>query len=293
MYHATKWGIEGFVESVAQEVVPFAIGMTLVEPGGARTEFRYGQRPGRREGARLRRHARARSASHPGPGQRARHPRPRTHGGRDHRQRGPGTRTPAPRAGIRRAPEHDQDSTSGSPASRRKPSSPPRPTARPESDRLGCCGTRPPTVRAGQGVASGCDSLHRALRLMRESTDQGPCCSQGSAAGILASRRVSRAPTMFVLIECDTVRARKASCLRRLRPGRTAPNKDGDNGARPRASRLSQEARHARVHPESSPCALDQDALIGYLFYGLTAQAWPGWVCRRHVKTDPVAAAEI
>ncbi|MEG2324506.1 MAG: SDR family oxidoreductase [Enterococcus sp.] len=42
MYHATKWGIEGFVESVAQEVAPFNIGMTIVEPGGARTEFRYG-----------------------------------------------------------------------------------------------------------------------------------------------------------------------------------------------------------------------------------------------------------
>jgi len=42
MYHATKWGIEGFVESVAQEVVPFGIEMTIVEPGGARTEFRYG-----------------------------------------------------------------------------------------------------------------------------------------------------------------------------------------------------------------------------------------------------------
>jgi NAD(P)-dependent dehydrogenase (short-subunit alcohol dehydrogenase family) len=42
MYHATKWGIEGFVESVAQEVVSFGIGMTIVEPGGARTEFRYG-----------------------------------------------------------------------------------------------------------------------------------------------------------------------------------------------------------------------------------------------------------
>ena len=42
MYHATKWGIEGFLESVAQEVAPFGIGMTLVEPGGARTEFRYG-----------------------------------------------------------------------------------------------------------------------------------------------------------------------------------------------------------------------------------------------------------
>jgi NAD(P)-dependent dehydrogenase (short-subunit alcohol dehydrogenase family) len=41
MYHATKWGIEGFCESVAQEVAPFGIGMTIVEPGGARTEFRY------------------------------------------------------------------------------------------------------------------------------------------------------------------------------------------------------------------------------------------------------------
>ena len=42
MYHATKSGIEGFVESVAQEVASFNIGMTIVEPGGARTEFRYG-----------------------------------------------------------------------------------------------------------------------------------------------------------------------------------------------------------------------------------------------------------
>jgi NAD(P)-dependent dehydrogenase (short-subunit alcohol dehydrogenase family) len=42
MYHATKWGIEGFVEAVAQEVASFGIGMTIVEPGGARTEFRSG-----------------------------------------------------------------------------------------------------------------------------------------------------------------------------------------------------------------------------------------------------------
>ncbi|HCD06804.1 SDR family oxidoreductase [Companilactobacillus crustorum] len=42
MYHAAKFGIEGFSESVAQEVAPFNIGMTIVEPGGARTEFRYG-----------------------------------------------------------------------------------------------------------------------------------------------------------------------------------------------------------------------------------------------------------
>ena len=42
LYHATKWGIEGFCEAVAAEVAPFGIGVTIVEPGGARTEFRYG-----------------------------------------------------------------------------------------------------------------------------------------------------------------------------------------------------------------------------------------------------------
>lgn len=42
LYHAGKWGIEGFCEAVAQEVVPFGIGMTIVEPGGARTNFRFG-----------------------------------------------------------------------------------------------------------------------------------------------------------------------------------------------------------------------------------------------------------
>lgn len=42
MYHATKFGIEGFCEAVAQEVAQFNIGVTMVEPGGARTQFRYG-----------------------------------------------------------------------------------------------------------------------------------------------------------------------------------------------------------------------------------------------------------
>ncbi len=41
-YHATKWGIEGFVEAVAQEVAPFGIEFTLVEPGPARTSFASG-----------------------------------------------------------------------------------------------------------------------------------------------------------------------------------------------------------------------------------------------------------
>jgi NAD(P)-dependent dehydrogenase (short-subunit alcohol dehydrogenase family) len=42
LYHATKWGVEGFADAVAAEVAPFGIGVTIVEPGGARTNFRYG-----------------------------------------------------------------------------------------------------------------------------------------------------------------------------------------------------------------------------------------------------------
>lgn len=42
LYHATKWGIEGFVETVAREVAPFGIQFTLVEPGPARTNFGSG-----------------------------------------------------------------------------------------------------------------------------------------------------------------------------------------------------------------------------------------------------------
>ena len=39
LYHASKWGIEGFVEAVAQEVAPFHIEFTLVEPGPTGTNF--------------------------------------------------------------------------------------------------------------------------------------------------------------------------------------------------------------------------------------------------------------
>lgn len=42
LYHATKWGIEGFIDAVNLEVGVFGIGCTLIEPGAARTEFRYG-----------------------------------------------------------------------------------------------------------------------------------------------------------------------------------------------------------------------------------------------------------
>ena len=39
VYHATKWGIEGFIESVAQEVAPFGIGFIIAEPGPTGTHF--------------------------------------------------------------------------------------------------------------------------------------------------------------------------------------------------------------------------------------------------------------
>lgn len=42
LYHASKWGIEGFMEATAQDIAPFNIGVTIVEPGGARTAFRAG-----------------------------------------------------------------------------------------------------------------------------------------------------------------------------------------------------------------------------------------------------------
>jgi NAD(P)-dependent dehydrogenase (short-subunit alcohol dehydrogenase family) len=38
-YHAGKWGLEGFTESVSREVAEFGIRLTLVEPGATRTGF--------------------------------------------------------------------------------------------------------------------------------------------------------------------------------------------------------------------------------------------------------------
>jgi NAD(P)-dependent dehydrogenase (short-subunit alcohol dehydrogenase family) len=40
LYHASKWGLEGFFDSIYGEIASFNIGVTIVEPGGARTEFR-------------------------------------------------------------------------------------------------------------------------------------------------------------------------------------------------------------------------------------------------------------
>ena len=39
LYVASKWGIEGFIESTAMDVAPFGIEATIVEPGAIRTDF--------------------------------------------------------------------------------------------------------------------------------------------------------------------------------------------------------------------------------------------------------------
>ena len=51
IYCASKFAVEGFSESVAQEVRPFGVNLTIVEPGFFRTDFleptsvRYGSQP--------------------------------------------------------------------------------------------------------------------------------------------------------------------------------------------------------------------------------------------------------
>jgi NAD(P)-dependent dehydrogenase (short-subunit alcohol dehydrogenase family) len=42
LYNASKWGIEGFTEATMKDVAPLGIGVTIIEPGGARTAFRTG-----------------------------------------------------------------------------------------------------------------------------------------------------------------------------------------------------------------------------------------------------------
>ncbi|WP_049775019.1 MULTISPECIES: SDR family NAD(P)-dependent oxidoreductase [Sphingobium] len=41
LYHAAKWGLEGFSECLRQELEPFNLFVTLIEPGGARTSFSH------------------------------------------------------------------------------------------------------------------------------------------------------------------------------------------------------------------------------------------------------------
>ncbi|WP_432848289.1 SDR family NAD(P)-dependent oxidoreductase [Amycolatopsis sp. CA-161197] len=41
VYNAVKWGLEGFSESLAQDVAQFGIRVTIVEPGAIRTDFHH------------------------------------------------------------------------------------------------------------------------------------------------------------------------------------------------------------------------------------------------------------
>jgi NAD(P)-dependent dehydrogenase (short-subunit alcohol dehydrogenase family) len=38
-YHAAKWAVGGFTESLAQEVAPFGVKVCALEPGGMRTNW--------------------------------------------------------------------------------------------------------------------------------------------------------------------------------------------------------------------------------------------------------------
>ena len=134
LYHATKWGIEGFAESVAQEVAPFGIGVTIVEPGGARTEFRYGSA----QVAGLLPAYDGNPAhgflAHARPRERARPRRPGPHGRRHHRQRRPAARSPAHRPGIASPEDHRQRPRGPRRRLRSAGRWPPRPTSRQGSD---------------------------------------------------------------------------------------------------------------------------------------------------------------
>ncbi|MGY2892986.1 SDR family oxidoreductase [Deinococcus sp. UYEF24] len=39
MYHASKWALEGFSQALAQEMEPFGVFVTLIEPGGFSTDW--------------------------------------------------------------------------------------------------------------------------------------------------------------------------------------------------------------------------------------------------------------
>ena len=47
IYHASKWALEGFSQALAQEVAPFGIHVTLIEPGGFSTDWAGRRRSGR------------------------------------------------------------------------------------------------------------------------------------------------------------------------------------------------------------------------------------------------------
>ena len=72
MYHASKWGLEGFSQALAHEVAGFGIHVTLVEPGAFSTDWagssskRSAEHPAYAEMHRATQEARAERAGNPG-----------------------------------------------------------------------------------------------------------------------------------------------------------------------------------------------------------------------------------
>ena len=72
IYHASKWGLEGFSQALAQEVAGFGIHVTLVEPGAFSTDWagssskRSAEHPAFAETHRATQEARAKRAGNPG-----------------------------------------------------------------------------------------------------------------------------------------------------------------------------------------------------------------------------------
>ncbi len=155
--HATKWGIEGFAESVAQEVAPFHRGDDR-RAGRRPHRVSLRQRPSRQPHAGLRRHPGAQLPGHARPGQRPRPRRPRPHGPRASST----ASTPSPHrcawsSARRRWRARSRPCASASPTSRRRPSSPPPRTSRPASETAARRG-------AGRGRSAASPSRCRASR---------------------------------------------------------------------------------------------------------------------------------
>jgi NAD(P)-dependent dehydrogenase (short-subunit alcohol dehydrogenase family) len=72
IYHASKWGLEGFTQALAQEVAGFGIHVTLVEPGAFSTDWagssskRSAEHPAYAEVHRTTQENRAKRAGNPG-----------------------------------------------------------------------------------------------------------------------------------------------------------------------------------------------------------------------------------
>jgi NAD(P)-dependent dehydrogenase (short-subunit alcohol dehydrogenase family) len=118
MYHATKWGIEGFAEAVGQEVAPFGIGVTIVEPGGAQNRVPVRQLPARPAAGGLRRHPGRRHPRRARTGHRFLAGRPGQDGRRHHRQRRHPSGAVAHRLGQRLVQHHPRGA--GRPARRHR-----------------------------------------------------------------------------------------------------------------------------------------------------------------------------